>query len=144
MRFDWRVSAGPALTAATALGAFLVDRNLAGVPNPAPLFVCLVAFTGLLSGLGSAVASAAVAIVGSAVFFLDHRSTPGYDEADLLRLAMLSSTVGATAAIAGLLRQRLIDAFALERLHHATAMRLSAAGSAGSGPLRANPNTIRY
>ena len=127
MRLDWRVSAGPALSAATALGAFLVDRNLAGVPNPAPLFVCLVAFTGLLSGLGSAAASAAIAIVGSAVFFLDHRSTPGYDEADLLRLAMLSATVGATAAIAGLLRQRLIDAFALERLHHATAVRLSAA-----------------
>ena len=127
MRLDWRVSAGPALSAATALGAFLVDRNLAGVPNPAPLFVCLVAFTGLLAGLGSAAASAAVAILGSAVFFLDHRSTPGYEEADLLRLAMLAITVGATAAIAGLLRQRLIDAFALERLHHATAMRLSAA-----------------
>ena len=127
MQFDWRAFAGPALAAATTVGAFLLDRCLAGVPNPAPLFVCIVAFAGSLSGLGSAAVSAAIAIVGSSVFFLDHRPTPGYDEADLLRLAMLSVTVGATAAITGLLRQRLMDAFALERLHHATAVRLSAA-----------------
>jgi PAS domain-containing protein len=127
MRFDWRASAGPALAAATALFAFLIDRHFTGVPNPAPLFVCIVAFAGSLSGLGSAAAAAAIAIIGSAVFFLDHRTTPGYEEADLLRLAMLSVTVGGTAAITGVLRQRVMDAFALERLHHVTAERLSAA-----------------
>jgi PAS domain-containing protein len=127
MRFDWRASAGPALAAATALATFLIDRHIAAVPNPAPLYVCIVAFAGSLSGLGSAAVAAAIAIIGSAVFFLDHRMTPGYEEADLLRLAMLSVTVGGTAAITGVLRQRLMDAFALERLHYTTAERLSAA-----------------
>lgn len=127
MRFDWRPCAGPLLAAVTTLAAFLVDRHLAGVPNPAPLLVCIVAFAGSLSGLGSAAVSAAIAIVGSAVFFLDHRSTPGYAVADLLRLAMLSITAGGTAAITGLLRQRMMDSFALERVHHATAVRLSGA-----------------
>ena len=127
MRFDLRAIAGPALAAATALAAILVDRRFIGVPNPAPLLVCIVAFAGSLSGLGSASVSAAIAILGSALFFLDHRAVSGYESTDLLRLAMLSMTAGGTAAITGLLRQRMIDAFALERLHHTTAARLSAA-----------------
>ena len=40
---------------------------------------------------------------------------------------MLAVTAAGTAAITGLLRKRLMDAFALERRHHATAARLSAA-----------------
>ena len=127
MRFDLRAIAGPALAAATALAAILVDRQFIGVPNPAPLLVCIVAFAGSLSGLGSASVSAAIAILGSALFFLDHRAVSGYENADPLRLAMLSMTAGGTAAITGLLRQRMIDALALERLHHTTAARLSAA-----------------
>ena len=51
MPFDWRALSGPVLTAATALIAFLVDRTLVAVPNPAPLFVCIVAFAASLSGL---------------------------------------------------------------------------------------------
>ena len=47
--------------------------------------------------------------------------------ADLVRLAMLAVTAAGTAAITGLLRQRMMDAFAWERRHHATAARLSAA-----------------
>ena len=47
--------------------------------------------------------------------------------ADLVRLAMLAMTAAGTAAITGLLRQRMMDAFAWERRHHATAARLSAA-----------------
>ena len=43
MRFDWRAICGPALTTATALTAFAIDRYFLGVPNPAPLFVCIVA-----------------------------------------------------------------------------------------------------
>jgi PAS domain-containing protein len=127
MRFDWRAISGPALTAATALIAILVDRHLVAAPNPAPLFVCIVAFAGSLSGLASGMISAAVAIVFSALFFLNHRATPGYDVADLVRLAMLSMTAAGTAAITGLLRQRMTDAFAWERRHYATAARLSAA-----------------
>jgi len=127
MRIDWGGVAGPALAAATALLAVLLDRYVLAIPHPAPLLVCIVAFAGSLSGLGSAAVSAAFAILGSALFFLDRHAVPGYGGADLVRLAMLSVTTGGTAAITGLLRQRLMDAFALERLRHATAARLSAA-----------------
>jgi PAS domain-containing protein len=127
MQSDWRTIAGPGLAAATALTAILVDRLVVGVPNPAPLLVCIVAFAGSLSGIGSAAASAGIAVIGSALFFFNHRAVPGYDPNDLLRVAMVAITVGATAAITGLLRQRMLDAFAHERLHHVTANRLSAA-----------------
>jgi PAS domain-containing protein len=127
MQFDWRAISGPALTAATALIAITVDRTLIAIPNPAPLLVCIVAFAGSLSGLASGLTSAAIAIAASAVFFLNHRATPGYDITDLVRLAMLAMTAAGTAAITGLLRERMLDAFAWERRHHATAERLSAA-----------------
>jgi PAS domain-containing protein len=126
MQHDWRAFSGPALTATTALIAVLVDHFVVALPNPAPLFVCIVAFAGSLSGFASGMASAAIAVICYALFFLDHRG-PGYDAADLMRLAMLSMTAGGTAAITGLLRQRLVDTFAWERKHHATAERLSAA-----------------
>jgi len=127
MQFDWRAISGPALTAAMALIAILVDRSLVAVPNPAPLFVCIVAFAGSLSGLGSGMISATIAVAASALFFLNHRATPGYDTGDLVRLAMLAATAVGTAGITGLLRKRMIDAFAWERRHHATAERLSSA-----------------
>jgi PAS domain-containing protein len=127
MQFDWRAISGPALTTATALIAILADRTLIAVPNPAPLFVCIVAFAGSLSGLASGMVSATIAVAASALFFLNHRATPGYDTADLVRLAMLAATAAGTAGITGLLRKRMIDAFAWERRHHTTAERLSAA-----------------
>jgi PAS domain-containing protein len=127
MQFDWRAFSGPALTAATALIAILADGRLVAVPNPAPLFVCIVAFAGSLSGLASAMVSALIAVAASALFFLNHRATSGYDAADLVRLSMLALTAAGTAGITGLLRKRLMDAFAWERRHHATANRLSAA-----------------
>jgi PAS domain-containing protein len=125
MHFDWRAISGPALTTAAAMIAILVDRNLVAVPSPAPLFVCIIAFAGSLSGLASGMASAAIAIVASALLLLHHRA--GYDPADLARLAMLAITAGGTAGITGLLRRRMTDAFAWERRHHAIASRLSAA-----------------
>jgi len=127
MQFDWRAISGPALTTAAALMAIGVDRTVVAVPNPAPLFVCIVAFAGSLSGLASGLTSAAIAIVASALFFLHHREASGYDLADLVRLVMLAITAGGTAGITGLLRKRMLDAFAWERQHHATADRLSAA-----------------
>ena len=127
MQFDWRAFSGPALTATTASIAILADGTLVAVPNPAPLFVCIVAFAGSLSGLASAMVSAGIAVAASALFFLNHRATPGYDTADLVRLSMLAMTAAGTAGITGLLRKRLMDAFAWERRHHATADRLSAA-----------------
>ena len=69
MQFDWRAFSGPVLTAATAVIAILVDRNFVAVPNPAPLFVCIVAFAGSLSGLASGMISAAIAVAASALFF---------------------------------------------------------------------------
>jgi PAS domain-containing protein len=127
MQFDWRAISGPALTAATALLAILVDRLFVAVPNPAPLLVCIVAFAGSLSGLTSGMISAAIAVACSALFFLNHRAASGYDTGDLVRLLMLAMTATGTAAISGLLRKRWIDAFTSERAHHATAERLSAA-----------------
>jgi PAS domain-containing protein len=127
MQFDWRAISGPALTAATALIVVVVDRTLTVVPNPAPLLVCIVAFAGSLSGLASGMVSAAIAVAFSALFFLNHRATPGYDTLDLVRLSMLAVPAVGTAAITGLLRKRLTDAFARERKHHATAERLVAA-----------------
>jgi PAS domain-containing protein len=127
MRFDWRATSGPALTTATALIAILVDRNFIAVPNPAPLLICIVAFAGSLSGLTSSLISAAIATAASALFFFNHRATPGYDIPDLVRLAMLAMTAAGTAVVTGLLRKRMMDTFAWERRHHATAERLSAA-----------------
>jgi hypothetical protein len=83
MQFDWRTFLGPALlTTATALAAFVVDRYLIGVPNPAPLFVCIVAFAASVSGTASGLVSAAIAVASSALFFLNHRAVPGYDTSD--------------------------------------------------------------
>ena len=53
MRFGWRAISGPVLTAAIALLAILLDRYVP-VPSPAPLFVCIVALAGALSGFASA------------------------------------------------------------------------------------------
>src|ERR1700733_14149396 len=75
MQLNWREISGPALAAATALIAIFVDRHFLTVPNPAPLLVCIVAFAGSLSGLGSAMASAVIAVISAAVFFFDHRAT---------------------------------------------------------------------
>jgi PAS domain-containing protein len=127
MRFDWRAICGPALTTAVALIAIIVDRTLVAVPNPAPLFVCVVAFAASLSGLASGMISAAIAVASSALFFLNHRATPGYDTSDLVRLLMLAITAAGTAVIVGLLRKKMMDAFAWERAQHATAARLASA-----------------
>jgi PAS domain-containing protein len=127
MQFDRRSMFGPALAAATALLAIVADRYLKGVPYPAPLFVCIVAVAGSLGGLGSAATSGTIAIGCSALLFFNRHVPPGYEDADLFQLAMLSIAVGTTAALTGLLRQRWLEAFSHERLHHASTDRLSAA-----------------
>ena len=127
MQLNWRAICGPALATATALIAIAVDRTLVTVPNPAPLFVCIVALAASLSGLASGMVSAAIAVAASALFFLNHRAAPGYDVSDLIRLAMLALTAAATALITGLLRQKLVDALTWERDRHATAARLASA-----------------
>ena len=127
MQLDWRAITGPALTTATALVAFLVDRHVVAVPNPAPLFVCIVALGSSISGTSSGMISAVIAVGSSALFFLNHRATPGYDMSDLARMLLLAATAAGTALITGLLRKKWIDAFAWEQKHHATAARLSAA-----------------
>jgi PAS domain-containing protein len=127
MQLDWRAISGPALTAATAVIALAVDHLPIAVPNPAPLFVCIVALAGSLSGLRSSLISATLALAFSALIFLI-RGTPIYAIAsDLALFAMLAVAVVGTAVITGLLRKRLVDTLAWERRHHATAERLSAA-----------------
>ena len=127
MTFDWRAIFGPALTAATALIALAADRLLSSAPNPAPLFVCIVALAGSLSGLRSSLISAGLALVSSALFFSAHGVLIGASPSDLTRLSMLAIAVIGTAMLTGLLRKRLVDTLAWERRHHATAERLSAA-----------------
>jgi PAS domain-containing protein len=127
MQFNWRAISGPALTTATAVLAFLVDRHFVPVPNPAPLFVCIVALAASTSGILSGMVSAVIAVASSALFFLNHRATPGYDMSDLARMLLLAATAGGTALITGLLRQKWVDTLSWQKKHHATAERLSAA-----------------
>ena len=127
MKSDWRAIFGPALTMAVALTAFYVDRYFVTVPNPAPLFVCIVALASSTSGIASGLISAVIAVTFSALFFLNHRAAPGYDAHDIARMVLLALTAGGTALITGMLRQKWIDAFASEQAHHATSARLAAA-----------------
>lgn len=122
MRFGWRAISGPVLTAAIAMLAIVLDRHV-HVPSPAPLFVCIVALAGALSGFASAMTSAALAVAGAALFFASHRTL----HASVDMIGLLAVTAFGTAGITGLMRERLIAAFATERLSHATAARLSAA-----------------
>ncbi|MFT4118181.1 PAS-domain containing protein [Bradyrhizobium sp.] len=124
MRFDWRTISGPALTAAIALLAIVLDRHL-DAPSPAPLFVCVVAIAGVLFGFASATASAAMAVIGAALFLLHHRAVPGH--ADLVELGLLAATAAGTAIVTGLMRERLLGSAAAERHDHDAAARLSAA-----------------
>ena len=127
MQFDWRAILGPALTVLVALIAFFVDRHLVTVPNPAPLFVCIVALASSINGIRSGLISAALAVIFSALFFLNHRAAPGYDVYDIARMLLLAGTAAGTALITGMLRQKWIEAFAAEQEQHATAARLAAA-----------------
>jgi hypothetical protein len=81
--------------------AFLVDRHVVPIPNPAPLFVCIVALAASVSGTVSGMASAVIAVTSSALFFLNHRTAPGYDVSDLARMLLLAATAGGTALITG-------------------------------------------
>jgi len=69
MQIDWRAISGPALTTATAFIAIALDHNPIAVPNPAPLFVCIVALAASISGLASGLISAAIAVGASALFW---------------------------------------------------------------------------
>ena len=127
MQFDWRATLGPALTVTTALGAFAANHLLSSVPNPAPLFVCIVALAGSFAGLRSSLASAALALSASALFLSAHGVPITASAPELTRLLILAVATIGTAILTGLLRQRLVDTLVWERRHHATAERLSAA-----------------
>jgi PAS domain-containing protein len=127
MHLDWRTLSGPALTAATAVIALVTNHLLHTILNPAPLFVCIVALAGSLSGLRSSLVSAALAFVFAALIFSTRGVPLGSSAPDVARLSMLALAVICTAVITGLLRKRLIDTLAWERRHHATSERLSAA-----------------
>ncbi|HYW62207.1 MAG TPA: PAS-domain containing protein [Bradyrhizobium sp.] len=126
MQIDRRAICGPTLATAIALIAIVLDRRGAALPDPAPLFVCIVALAASLSGLGSGLASAAIAVAASALLLLAHRAT-GFEGADLVRLAMLALSAIATATITGLLRRKMRAALSWERARHATAARLASA-----------------
>src|SRR4051794_32147355 len=68
MRFDWQTITGPALATLVAIASIFVDRNIIAIPNPAALYVCIVAFAALLSGTASGLITAGVAVLASALF----------------------------------------------------------------------------
>jgi PAS domain-containing protein len=127
MQIDWRAICGPALATGTALIAIVLDRTWLAVPDPAPLFVCIVALATCLSGLASGLVSAAIAVASWALFFPGHRAAPGYDVSELVPLAMLALAAIATAMIAGLSRRKLVGALSWERARNATSARLASA-----------------
>jgi PAS domain-containing protein len=127
MRFDWRMICGPALTTLVAIVSIFVDRHVFAIPNPAALYVCIVALSASLSGTRSGLISTALATLASALFLAGHRSAPGITFPILLHLLLLALTNAAAAAIAGLMRRRMVNALRWERERHATAARLSAA-----------------
>src|SRR5205823_9033716 len=100
-------------------------QHVVPIPNPAPLFVCIVALASSVSGIVSGMASAVIAVASSALFFLNHRAAPGYDMSDLARMLLLAVTAGGTALLTGLLRKKWVDAFEWQKKHHGTSERLS-------------------
>jgi PAS domain-containing protein len=127
MQIDWRAISGPALIAATAAIAILGDRYFDGVPDPAPLFVGVIAVAVLLGGLGSGLFSAVFAVAGSVLLSVNRHDGFGPDAADLGQLMVLAVVAVGTAVGVELLRKKLTDAFASERARNACAARLSAA-----------------
>src|SRR4051812_6476178 len=127
MQIDWRALCGPALATATALISIGADRTWLALPDPAPLFVCIVALAGCLSGLASGLVSAAIAVASWALFFPGHRAALGHEVSDLVPLALLALTAIATAMIAGLSRRKLVGALSWERARNATSARLASA-----------------
>ena len=125
MRFGWRAISGPVLSAAALLLPMLFDR-FTPAPSPAPLLIGIVALAGALSGLASAVTSAAVAVIGTALLSLGRHGLSA-SFADLLQLGLLTIAAAGTAGVTGLMRERLLGTFAAERRSHVTAARLSAA-----------------
>jgi PAS domain-containing protein len=123
MGFDWRTIFGPALASLVAIASIFVDRNVIAVPNPAALYVCVVALAASLGGTASGLISAAIAVAASALLLSDHGAVHSYD---LPHLALLTLTACGTALITGLLHRRLGDALKW-RERHATAARLSSA-----------------
>ena len=63
MLVDWRSIWGPALTLMTAALAYIFDRLVIGLPNPAPVFICLVAFATASSGLVAGLVTAALSVL---------------------------------------------------------------------------------
>src|SRR3954467_5282932 len=97
MRLGWRAISGPALTAATLLLAMFFDRFVPTL-SPAPLLVCIVALAGALSGPASAVASAAIAVIGAALLLLSRHGVSGLSTADMIRLAPPPAAAAGDAA----------------------------------------------
>ncbi len=61
MQIDWRAILGPGLTTLVALIAFIVDRHFVTVPNPAPLYVCIVALASSIGGIASGLINEVIA-----------------------------------------------------------------------------------
>lgn len=127
MQTEWRAISGPALITAISFAAIAADQAYGGVPNLAPLQVCVVALAAALAGIGSGLVSALIAVATNALFVRHHGTGVVFDAPELLRLGLLAAAATATAVVTGLLRQKMRDAMTWERARHATATRLASA-----------------
>ena len=126
MRTDWRAIVGPALTAAMSLLVIAADRAAGGLPDPAPVQVCLVAMAAALAGIGPGLISAVIAVAASALL-QRHGAGGPIHQLEAMQLGLLTATAAVTAVVTGLLRQKMVSAITWERDRHATATRLAAA-----------------
>ena len=126
MQFDWRGISGPALTAATAFTALMLDGNSLAVPGLAPLFVCIAAFSAAMSGVVAGLICAVIAVAFTASFASD-AGPVDFGPTRYIQATVLAIAATGAAAVTGLLRQRMTDALVRQRERHATAMRLKAA-----------------
>jgi PAS domain-containing protein len=127
MQFDWRAITGPTLAILVAAISIGIDRTIVAIPNPAALYVCVVAIAGSLSGTASGLIAAVLSVGATAAFLAGHHAVVESALPFLLHLVLLAVTTAATAVITGLMRRKIVNALRWERERHATAARLSAA-----------------
>ncbi len=99
-----KTAAGPLITLAVAFALFLLDSAGARIPNPVLFFANCIVFSGFFGGMGSGLASVAVTLC----FTLIYWSLPGqlfhYTDQDVNRLIVLAVTMPPLGLLVGWLR----------------------------------------
>ena len=111
----WHRYIGPLVALATVAAIALVDRHLVAIPNPGAVFFLAVVFAAYSGGLVSGLASSAITVGFSILYF----SAPGHLFAmraeDFQRIIVLVVCTPAAAVLVGLLKARSMQALRRER-----------------------------